>query len=664
MKKIKPAFLPAISILCLLIGSIGNLTSVLGVPALLVVVLLGAGLYFGAPRLDHLSTRQLRWGIGLGLLAMLIAQVVVLHVMPNTVYHDPYRVLSQADQLAAGHMTWDITYFWRYANNVPLAYLLSLWLRLTQLVGLSTNLSVHLLSILVLDSFIALALHTIWQLSQRASLLVVAFGFFALSPFAYTYYLQVFYSDLPTMLVLLIIIRSLLNWSQKTSRQRWFAGSGLVVAVMLGAMLKPNLVVLLPALLIVGLILARQHLWRQAKLTLPILLIVLGFGMSLPATKVIDVAANYQPRTAFSFPATKVIDVAANYQPRTAFSFPATNWILMGYNQHSNGGYSGKDVGRAIKQPSQAARQRYNLKTIPKRIKTLGVVGVIRLWVVKLGIVLNVQGIQRWYNGGFRAAPSWYSNHAGFYQGLTVIGYVAATLLMWGALMLKLLRWRPDLTDPHQILALLAVTTALGYLAFHTLLWEVEPRYGQAILPLLWVALAAIPRQASQSRPRWANQASLLNGATALLVAFGAAGVLGAQLPQKQVIAAQRSQLSVQYHAKPKTVTPGTVLAEVVDVNAPANYFSVQIHAGSQVQVTLTNLATGQHYRLTMAGSVARLHHQLAAGQYRITVQNLTTRGQQVDVTHTYHYQLAAHPLTVNGQSQPTASLIYTCMQR
>ncbi|MBU7469017.1 hypothetical protein KGF64_14975 [Lactiplantibacillus plantarum] len=644
MKKIKPAFLPAILILCLLIGSIGNLTSVLGVPALLVVVLLGAGLYFGAPRLDHLSTRQLRWGIGLGLLAMLVAQVVVLHVMPNTVYHDPYRVLSQADQLAAGHMTWDITYFWRYANNVPLAYLLSLWLRLTQLVGLSTNLSVHLLSILVLDSFIALALHTIWQLSQRASLLVVAFGFFALSPFAYTYYLQVFYSDLPTMLVLLIIIRSLLNWSQKTSRQRWFAGSGLVVAVMLGAMLKPNLVVLLPALLIVGLILARQHLWRQAKLTLPILLIVLGFGLSLPATK--------------------VIDVAANYQPRTAFSFPATNWILMGYNQHSNGGYSGKDVGRAIKQPSQAARQRYNLKTIPKRIKTLGVVGVIRLWVVKLGIVLNVQGIQRWYNGGFRAAPSWYSNHAGFYQGLTVIGYVAATLLMWGALMLKLLRWRPDLTDPHQILALLAVTTALGYLAFHTLLWEVEPRYGQAILPLLWVALAAIPRQASQSRPRWANQASLLNGATALLVAFGSAGVLGAQLPQKQVIAAQRSQLSVQYHAKPKTVTPGTVLAEVVDVNAPANYFSVQIHAGSQVQVTLTNLATGQHYRLTMAGSVARLHHQLAAGQYRITVQNLTTRGQQVDVTHTYHYQLAAHPLTVNGQSQPTASLIYTCMQR
>ena len=644
MKKIKPAFLPAILILCLLIGSNGNLTSVLGVPALLVVVLLGAGLYFGAPRLDHLSTRQLRWGIGLGLLAMLIAQVVVLHVMPNTVYHDPYRVLSQADQLAAGHMTWDITYFWRYANNVPLAYLLSLWLRLTQLVGLSTNLSVHLLSILVLDSFITLALHTIWQLSQRASLLVVAFGFFALSPFAYTYYLQVFYSDLPTMLVLLIIIRSLLNWSQKTSRQRWFAGSGLVVAVMLGALLKPNLVVLLPALLIVGLILARQHLWRQAKLTLPILLIVLGFGLSLPATK--------------------VIDVAANYQPRTAFSFPATNWILMGYNQHSNGGYSGKDVGRAIKQPSQAARQRYNLKTIPKRIKTLGVVGVIRLWVVKLGIVLNVQGIQRWYNGGFRAAPSWYSNHAGFYQGLTVIGYVAATLLMWGALMLKLLRWRPDLTDPHQILALLAVTTALGYLAFHTLLWEVEPRYGQAILPLLWVALAAIPRQASQSRPRWANQASLLNGATALLVAFGAAGVLGAQLPQKQVIAAQRSQLSVQYHAKPKTVTPGTVLAEVVDVNAPANYFSVQIHAGSQVQVTLTNLATGQHYRLTMAGSVARLHHQLAAGQYRITVQNLTTRGQKVDVTHTYHYQLATHPLTVNGQSQPTASLIYTCMQR
>lgn len=644
--KFIPTFLPLVLMICLTIGIAGNLIKSTGIAVLIVAILALVGIHLTSKWFDQMKSVHVYWGVGIGLLVMLIGQIFVLSVMPNTVYHDPYRVLSQADQMAAGYMTWDITYFWRYANNVPLTYFMSLWLRFTQLFGLSTNLSVHLLSILTLDGFILLALCTVWQLSRRHSTLIGAFAFFALTPFAYTYYLQVFYSDLPTILILLVIMKTLLNWSQGTRNQHLIKGAGLVLTALAGLLIKANLIVILPALAIVLIILGRQRLLHKSQLVVPVILIALGFGLSLPATK--------------------VIDEVSNYHTETKFEFPVTNWILMGYNSVSNGGYSGSDVGKSIRLPSKAARQQHDLQTIPQRLKRLGVFGVLRLWTVKLGILLNVRGIQNWYNGGFRSAPSWYHNRVNFFRMLTTISYAAATIVLWIILMLRLITWRPNLSDSNQVIALLAIVTALGYLAFHTLLWEVEPRYGQAILPLSWIALAALPHPQHESIPQrqWqqvAGQSSLL---ASMLVALGLAGIIGKTVPQNQVVAAQRSQLSVQYHAKQKTLKPGVVLTEDVDLHAKANYFSVQIHAGSTERVTLTNLKANRSYTLYDAGSVYRLHHQLRAGRYRITVRNNTNKHQLVDVVHTYHYRLATHPLIIDGHSNPTASFVFTCMQR
>ncbi|WP_242943214.1 hypothetical protein [Leuconostoc garlicum] len=56
--------------------------------------------------------------------------------------------------------------------------------------------------------------------------------------------------------------------------------------------------------------------------------------------------------------------------------------------------------------PIQKKRQAYDLQQISKRVKKLGVFGVIKLWLTKVGILLSVSDIQDWYNGGFRAAPA------------------------------------------------------------------------------------------------------------------------------------------------------------------------------------------------------------------------------------------------------------------
>ncbi len=136
----------------------------------------------------------------------------------------------------------------------------------------------------------------------------------------------------------------------------------------------------------------------------------------------------------------------------------------------------------------------------------MGMFGLIKLWVVKMGILLNVNSVQDWYNGGFRSAPTWYLKNAQLIKVLTTVSYTSATLCIWLTLITRLLRWRINLDDVDQLMALLAIVIALGYLSFHTLLWEVEPRYGQAILPLIIFTMAAVPNQAINSRKHLSTQ--------------------------------------------------------------------------------------------------------------------------------------------------------------
>lgn len=640
----RPQFLPGFLAICLTIGVIANLYTK---KALFtgVVVLLGAALllsicHFLAPKLDALPKAQVGHGLFAAGGAMLLGQLAILKWLPVTVYHDPYRVLSQADQMAAGHNLWAITYFWRYPNNVPLAYLLSLWLRFTNLFGLSTNTSIHLLSLIVLDGFIALLLVMVRRFAKRNAPVIGAASFMLLTPFAYTYYLQVFYSDLPAMLSLLALFGLIYAWPHGNSVSHWFMGFGLITIATLGQLLKPNLIVLLPALIIVLALMAfHKHVhWRKL---LPLALIVLGFGLSIPAKTLI-----YQ---------------VSNFHADQQFQLPTTSWMLMGVNQHSSGMYSGKDVGHAIKIGNQQKVQAYDLKTIPQRVKKLGPFGLIKLWVVKLGILQRVGGIKNWYNGGFRTAPAWIQNHADFWSQLTRISYQIATITMLLTLIIRLWTWRIDWSDPKDLLVLLAITTTLGIFAFHTLLWEVEERYGQVVLPLLWLSLSGIKQPQREAHAHKAVIPALMAGLA--IIGFAGSSLLAHWYPEHQVVAAQRSQLSVQYHAKPHLTQPNTTLKQTITLHGHANYLSVQVHPGSIVEVTLTD-ATGHVYPMYDAGSVYRLHHQLKPGTYTVTVKNTTHTAQNVDVVKTYNYQLAEHPLIIDGVKHPHASFVFTCIQK
>lgn len=648
MKKlVLPSFLPGILIICLIIGLMTNVASYMGGA----IVILTIGLYIATrfvfiPRLNQIPFSRLRTAMGIGFILMVIAQILTLVIFPNTVYHDPYRVLSQADQMAANQNTWDITYFWRYPNNVPVTYLMSLWLRVTQLFGVSTNTAIHLLSILMLDGFILYFLVVVRRLNQHNSMVIGAFAFFVLTPFAYTYYLQVFYSDLPTMLVLLIVLSILTRWPTYTPRQKIGSGIGLVLATLLGDLVKPNLIVLIPALLIVAVWLGIKKKLGKSQLMVPIILILLGFGLSSPTTQ--------------------VIKQTSNYQNNPKFELPATHWMVMAYNAGTQGTYSGTDVINDNAQPNPKARQNYDIQQITKRVDKLGFWGVIKLWFTKIGILLSVGDIQDWYNGGFRDAPSWYQRHAQFFNAIISLIYTTATIVFWLFLITRLATWRVNLSDQQQVVALIAIVTALGYIAFHTLLWEVEPRYGQAILPLLMFALAALPERSQRYFTNWRLVTLKRLGVAASVVivvgTLGFAKVIADNNPQSLVVAAQRSQLSLQYGAQPYAMAPGETITETVDLKGPANYFSVQVHDKSDVTVYLKNLDNSKQYHMAYSGDSYRLYRQLTPGRYQIIVRNDTKRPQNIDIVDTTNYHLADYPLVINGQSKPTSSLVYKVM--
>ena len=330
-----------ILVACLVGGLVSNFTfSQNWVTSLILVPLTLLG-WWGLPKLapviDRLSNRQVTLLVGVGMAVMVLLQMAVLKWLPVTVYHDPLRVLDQATRMAVGHTSWKITYFWRYPQNVPIAYLLSRWLKLTMEMGIGVNRGVHLLSMLMLDGMVLLGIDTAWRVSKKKHLVLGILAFGVLTPFAYTYYLQVFYTDLPVMFVLLYLLRTLVLWRHRNWWQKSLSGALLVLLAMLGQLTKANMIVIIPAMLLTALILWGRHRFKQSQLLVPMLLITLG--------------------VALSFPLSSTLDKAAHFTRQTDYEFPLTQWVAMGLNEKSNGVYNTKDAVANVKLKTKRNKQ-------------------------------------------------------------------------------------------------------------------------------------------------------------------------------------------------------------------------------------------------------------------------------------------------------------------
>lgn len=635
----------ALLIICLVVGVAVNVIFPInfGLSGM-VIVLVMIGLMLAKPikiKLKEISENNMQKMIIIGLGLIVLIQILLLFYFQVSVYHDPFRVLYQAELLSKGQNSWvDTTYFWRYPNNASITILLSWWLKLTSLVHLTTNFSINLLSMIFLDTLIFMTIKLVWKIGKSVPGTLLVLLFFLITPFAYSYNLHVFYSDVPSMFALLFIFRVVMGWGQFSSVKRIVNGIALVITVTLGQIIKPNLIVLMVATIIFIV-----YLWRFKKLVfkklwMPLVMIILGFMLALPTQS--------------------LIEQSANFERNNTYELPIESWIWMGMNSGTKGTYSSADVAQLVKLKDQVARKKYVEQKITQRVKKLGIIGLLKQWIEKLGELLNVSGVADSYSGGFVNAPSWYLRYAAIINNISAILERSAWILLF---MFTIKRsWafgskRSMFTDDRWLLIEL---TVLGYIGFHVLLWEVESRYGKVLLPLLLILnVLPIKKSIQPVGAKVFNGLTLLMGSI-LAVLF----VTNVNFPKKislqpQIVAAQRSQLSGQYGAKPIAIKAGHELQQNVLVNHQASTLLLSLPKGSKLTGVLINNNDGQEYKLKKIGNSFGIKTTMKAGMYTLKLSNSTSKKQEIWMISTIEYKLTNYPLIIDGQLNRYGALIY-----
>ena len=645
-------FLKGVFLLCLVIGVGVNLFQIAKVSTLAAILIAVAAvmLVYGAiklaPWLDRLSRRYFIAIMVVGMIIILIGELIVLSELRINSQFDTYRVIAQADRLATGDHSWSVLYFYRYPNNVILASFLGGWFGLTNLIGISEFLALEILNFILLNGFILLVLRTTVQISHRYSYTMAALAFFIFSPFAYTYYLQVFYSDLPAMIAITLVIRAVYFWPKWSRRQLIVNGIVTGIATVVAQLLRPNTLVILPTILIVALV-----CWRSVKVKRQFFalfgILVVAIGLSVPVKSLI-----YQ---------------GVGFSPNEKYEFPMESWIAMGVQPETKGTYNYPVVAGDVRAKNKAERQANDRQIIKTTLGRLGPIGISKQLVFKAETLLSSGNINVWYSSGQREAPEWYLNDRGVISNYVKMSYQLVTLMVYLTLIWYVAAWRRPVAeeaDESWVAMVFVLVLSLGYMAFHILIWEVEQRYGEILRPLFWMMLLSLGTARSKHREGESHAVKLANWLPMLASAFGVVAVVSAlwlqlKQPNTTVVASQAIAEVDEPLNQPTKLTPGQPLRQPVTINHTVNRAIVKVFQRTQVTVQLVNRDTGMKYALKAGRGQFYRYVPIPVGKYHLEVHNGTKQVQLFNTTATHAYQLANSPLYVNGKPQRYRSLIY-----
>lgn len=437
-----------------------------------------------------------------------------------------------------------------------------------------------------------------------------------INPVTYTNFLQVPYSDLPNLLAIAVII---VAWQAYLTKPHWGSLVVLGLASLLGQLIKPSLIVLVPVLLLTFLLVGRG--W-QKQLISPVVTVLVAVALTVPVKG--------------------ALLSLGHYQNHDRYRLPATSWIYMSYLKETGGQYNSRVVEKEETLPNVTTRQEYVTHALVNQLRELGLGGILAQWGRKLTNLTNERHVPIEYRAGVQVAPAHYLAHA------RILGQFQKFLLQFDWLLLLALALRKiilaRLTEPR---AVLLVVWAVGLVAFEVFLWEVEDRYGLALIPFL-IGVASLPARPSRSLAWW----PLVGAVGALLMLINTA------VPNSICVATQQSALSIQYHERPVELAPKHRLSQAVTLNHAVTRARVWRPRVSRVRIWLVT-PQGKWLALTGQGSLVEYRGRLAAGIYRIVVENKTAYSQPVWCTTWENGRLAPHPLVVDHQVRTDQSLRY-----
>ncbi|MBM7544143.1 hypothetical protein JOC59_000858 [Weissella beninensis] len=541
-------------------------------------------------------------------------QLLIIKNFTPSFVRDPFRVINTAISLSQHQLQWPI-YFSRATNNVNITVILAQLLKITHFLPVSPILQVRLWQLALVQLVILVMLVNTYLITKKLSTVLMTLIWTLIIPFFYTYNLLVFYSDIWIMLGFGIVTLSalLLNNTKKPLIQGLvllLAGSSALIT----QLIKPNFIVVIPALLI-------WLVMCQAKDQVP-----KKSGLLVVTISVAVICA---------FPVNKLIDQAVNFEPVERYEFPIQHWMMMGLNLKSGGTYSQADVQLTARQATLTAKKQQDTAIIKARLEKMSLKQISQLFVTKLTNLQNQGKLNHNYLDGYVKAPKWYLQRRLFVDNgitnLTRLGMVILYGLALYTIMMSLFFGR---RNAHTLLAVLLI---LGLIVFHTLMWEANNRYGEAMLiPLLCIVTTGF-EQASELTKKWSLKGWLAVTflASCLMAFLGDQQSIATSQKLKQPlvkITGQYANCGGGFNYQPVSLAPKQRLVQSVTLPVSAKKLQILAYGHQNIRFNLyyhhkliyqvANITSKQRHLNMNHDFNIYVYHTFKPGKYKLVFTN------------------------------------------
>lgn len=550
-----------------------------------------------------------------------ILSVTQVHVM---VFGDPWHIQAQATRIMQGDMIWDV-WIRQYPNLLPLVALNVGFMKLAQLLGVSYYFIFYSFNILINTSIWVLLIRFLWR--KKAALATFVTLLMLILPMNYDFLLRVGYSDGFAILVLLIITLRFDKLQQTESFGIWsFISTIFLFAV--AYLARPNAIIILIALAILALVAFSQRkkykkLWiNMSKL---IVASVIGIILAIGVTRGLASIMQY--------------DLAG---PDV---FPTVNWIYEGLNTESMGTWTPADRDYTLNHFGFETAKDANIAGIKERLAYLGK----NPWMIP--VLLIVKFGQLWSCGTFATAtdyqlfsgyfnwtegPGWLIDNIGAIN-IFISTYAKALMaVLLFAIVYRLWKSKEEVSSFS-----LAILTTMGITLFHTLLWEVKPRYQFMTIALIILAAAfsigKIFSVNTQFKPEQGRSKVLkiVYPVMALLSLGLMLTVMQMQPKQKMVVNAQQHSLNHFGYSKGSIeLGAGESISQAFDLTTSADKLDFLSYTNMEMKLILEK-KFGSSWKkiggqnILAEDAMTTMKVDMPAGNYRMRVENI----QKVPVT-------------------------------
>lgn len=590
------------------------------------VILLAIILYFVLrwiyQKLAKLSSKILKFMIFGLFVVFVILQIVSINAVHLMTFGDPWHIATQAFKIVQGNNVWDV-WLQMYPNLVPLLALNVGFVKVAGWLHLSYWAVFYTFNLLVNTAIWIVIARFLWKKSQSLAVFVMILA--VLMPMNYDFLLRVGYSDGLAILALVLLA---VKFDKAIQTQKFGVGAFLttILYFALAYMARPNVVILLVAIAICGIVAFHErkkykNLWKSTSKMLMACIVGILFAIG----------------------AAHGIASAIDYNLKNPDAFPIVNWFYESVNYATKGEWTTVDrdytlyhIGYATEKAADIAGIKSRLASLgqhPWQIPVLILAKFGTLW--SCGTFATGTDYQEFRQGfDFTHGPGWLITNIG---AINMFISTYAKALMTVFLLSILLRlWREKKVGISVFG--LSILTIMGISLFHTLLWEVKPRYQFMTIGLLVIA-AALSFDGLFSTKTAEEVAAKFDKKKWLKIGFPIASILSLilmatvmQLQPKQIVVVNAQSHALDNYSDANnvyTLSPNQVISQEFKLSTAA------------AQVDLTSCSTGDlqlfvdekvgndwqvvaRHPIVAAEPHIIINTHLSAGTYRFVVKNET----------------------------------------